>query len=126
MAAGRTPTNPNATTFTILDGRVIDLPEFLPSLFRAEEAIELWAVENQPERYARDCPLGIAGQDVITGLGCAELIAEFADIGQCAVVVGKVVFGHGCKLFTLKDMIASVMLAPASNITKSGTSPMRA
>lgn len=84
-AAGRLPTNPNATTFAVRDGRVVDLPEFLPSLFLAEEAIEQWAVANEPERYATACPSGIAGQDVITGLSCAEFIAEFAEAWESAV-----------------------------------------
>lgn len=78
-AAGTTPSNPNATTFVVLEGRVVDLPEFLPSLFRGEEAIERWALENQRERYEAACPVGIAGQDVITGLACAEFVAEFAE-----------------------------------------------
>lgn len=76
-AAGTVPSNPNATTFTVHEGRIVDLPEFLPSLFRAEQAIELWAQDNEPGRYAQACPNGIAGQDVITGLSCARFIAEF-------------------------------------------------
>ncbi len=84
-AAGRTPTNPNATTFAVRDGRVVDLPEFLPSLFLAEEAIEQWAIANAAERYAAACPSGIAGQDVITGLSCAEFIAESRESWESAV-----------------------------------------
>ncbi len=75
-AAGVNPTNPNATTFRVREGRVIDLPEFLPSLFLAEEAIEEWALDNEPDDYALACPFGIAGQDVIDGLACALFIAE--------------------------------------------------
>ncbi len=78
-AAGTTPSNPNASTFAVQGGRIVDLPEFLPSLFRGEEAIERWAVANEPDRYAAACPNGIAGQNVITGYACAVFIAEFED-----------------------------------------------
>ena len=87
-AAGVTPTNPNATTFRVKDGRVIDLPEFLPSLFRAERAIEGWAIEALPTEYAQACPDGVAGQSVLVGASCARFIAEHLDDWRPLVVTG--------------------------------------
>ncbi len=77
--AGIEPDNPNATTFRVSDGRVVRLPEFLPSSFLAETAIEEWAQAAQPDAYATACPNGIAGQSVIDGLPCATFIAEHQD-----------------------------------------------
>lgn len=87
-AAGATPTNPNATTFRVMEGRVIDLPEFLPSLFIAEDAIERWAEANEPAAYAAACPFGIAGQSVLDGRACAEFIAFHREAWAPLVATG--------------------------------------
>jgi hypothetical protein len=81
-AAGITATNPNASTFQILDGRVTGLPDFLPSSFLAERAVEEWAEADAPAAYRESCPDGIAGQSPIDGLDCARFIAEHREAWQ--------------------------------------------
>ncbi len=75
-AAGIVATNPNQSTFTVLDGRIVDLPDFYPSSFRAEEAIEQWAQANLPGQYAAACPFGIAGQSPLETVSCARFVAD--------------------------------------------------
>ena len=75
-AAGVTPTNPNRTTLQVLDGRVTSLPQFIPSLFRAESAIEEWVQITFPDEYVVACPDGIAGQSPLDGLDCARFIVD--------------------------------------------------
>jgi hypothetical protein len=84
--SGRTVSNANASTFTVSGGFVVDLPEFLPSDFVAERAIEAWAEQHEPTAYRRACPDGIAGQSVVTGRRCAEFIAQHVDAWAGAVI----------------------------------------
>ncbi len=75
-AAGITATNPNQSTFQVAEGRVTALPQFIPSSFAAERAIEEWAATHAAESYDEACPDGIAGQSPIDGLACAQFIAD--------------------------------------------------
>ncbi len=78
-AAGIVATNPNQTTVQVADGRVTGAPQFVPSSFLAEQAIEEWAQANVADAYASACPDGIAGQSPIDGLACAEFVAAHRD-----------------------------------------------
>jgi hypothetical protein len=84
--SGRVITNANASTFSVLDGFIVDLPDFLPSDFIAESAIEAWAEASEAAAYRRACPEGIAGQSAITGRRCAEFIAAHVDDWSAAVI----------------------------------------
>ncbi len=84
-AAGITATNPNQSTFQVAGGRVTALPQFIPSSFLAERAIEEWAATNAAESYDEACPDGIAGQSPVDGLACAQFIADNQSGWQPAV-----------------------------------------
>jgi len=73
---GSEPTNPNATTFQVKSGRISSLPEFLPSLFVAEQALEQWGAAVHPAEYAEACPDGITSPFGVERRSCAQLLID--------------------------------------------------
>jgi ketosteroid isomerase-like protein len=73
---GSEPTNANATTFQVKNGRIASLPEFLPSLFVAEEALEQWGEGSHPAEYAEACPEGITSPLGVERRSCAQFLVD--------------------------------------------------
>jgi ketosteroid isomerase-like protein len=76
MVVGAEPSNPNVSTFQVKDGRITALPEFIPSLFLAEEALEIWGAATYPNDYEEACPFGITNPLGIEDRSCAQFLVD--------------------------------------------------
>jgi ketosteroid isomerase-like protein len=73
---GSEPTNANATTFQVKNGRITSLPEFVPSLFLAEQALEQWGAAVHTAEYAAACPDGITSPFGVEERSCTQFLVD--------------------------------------------------